>query len=161
MPVTCLFILCLFCPWTLSLQVRRDVNKVITTFAGFTFKPHYSPSRLQGSNIIPKTTGLKSSSSAYYWPNNWTVLSNISHLFSVTVAPESQMRWEELWTGEEHPAWQAQVILGDVTEQNLFQPVILFTYNSADTIALDSSSLLEIKMAEVKHEILHYFKKSA
>lgn len=62
--------------------------------------------------------------------------------------------------GEEHPAWQSQAILEDVTENNLFQPqpVILFTYSSADTIALDSSSLLEIKIAEVKDEIPCYFK---
>lgn len=33
-----------------------------------------------------------------------------------------------------------------------------FTCSSADTVALDSSSLLEIKMAEVKHEIPHYCK---
>lgn len=61
---------------------------------------------------------------------------------------------------EEHAAWQSQAILEDVTENNLFQPqpLILFTYSSADTIALDSSSSLEIKMAEVKHEILCYFK---
>lgn len=62
--------------------------------------------------------------------------------------------------GEEHPTWQPQAILENVTENNLFQPhpVILFTYNSADTVALDSSSLLEIKMAKVRHEILCYVK---
>lgn len=47
-----------------------------------------------------------------------------------------------------------------MSQKTIFQPkpVILFTYNSADTVALDSSSLLEIKMAKVRHEILCYVK---
>lgn len=38
MPITCLLILCLFCPWMLSQQVWKDRKKVITIFTGFTFK---------------------------------------------------------------------------------------------------------------------------
>lgn len=91
------------------------------------------------------------------------MLSNALHHFSVTVAPKSCISFalgeRDCEWGEEHPAWQSQAILA-VTEKNLFQPqpVIVFTYHSADTIALDSSSLLEIEMAEVQHEILCYFK---
>lgn len=91
------------------------------------------------------------------------VLSSVLHHFSLSIVPQNYMsfalgeRGSE--QGEEHPTWQSQTILG-ITENNLFQPqpVILPTHNAADTVALDSSSLIENKMAEVKHEILCYFK---